>query len=214
MPVILAGCAASTDSGPRSALHFLTETEMDRITFGEARAMSSASAQATGRTASTSTSDISSASSSPIKGAPFLGYATSQSQAVAHGESAQADGAAEIGVGSTTLGVATKVTSSAKVTGENASAVVNIQVYGVSITNHTSAVFGTVDASACCGFQTSAQTTIDTSAEGLYVTVLQAHRTEHNSVAAESAIDFAEVSSVLPTIDPSRLAAARFLPLH
>ncbi len=216
IPVVTAGCAASTSHSPRFAARSLTEIEMDRITVGDARATSFASAQAIGSTATafTSTSDQGVASGSPPAGTPFLDYATSQSQASgAAAEAAQADGAGEIFVGSgSQLGAGANVASSASATGD-ARAQVNVQLYGVSTTNHTSVVFGTTDAVACCAPHASAQATVDTFAEGPYATGQQASRIELNAGAIESTTDFVEVSSSLPIIDPSQLAAARDGPI-
>ncbi len=214
IPVVTAGCAASTSHSPRFAARSLTEIEMDRITVGDARATSFASAQAIGSpaTASTLTSDLSVASGSPSAGTPFLNYATSQSQASgAAAEAAQADAAGEIFVGSASqVGAGANVASTASATGDDgARAQVNLQLYGVSTTNNTSVVFGTTDAVACCAPHASAQATVDTFAEGPYATGQQASRTELNAGAIESTTDFVEVSSSLPIIDPSQLAAAR-----
>ena len=211
-PIITAGCAISESQSPRLPAHYLNETEMDRVTVGSARAASSVSAQAIGSTATafTSTSDLVIASSRPINGAPFLSYATVQSRALAaEGESAQADGAGEIFAGSgPTLGAGANVTAAATATGAGARAQVNVQLYGIVTTDHTALVFGTIDALACCAPHASGQATIDTLAEGPYVAGQYVLRTGTNPGAAESAIDFAVVSSPLPLVDPSLLGAA------
>lgn len=212
IPLVMAGCSASPSHSTQSAARVLAEIEMDWITVGNARATSRAFAQSIGpaATAATLSSDLSLAGSSSIMGAPFLNYAMSQSQALsASGESAGADGSGEIFVGNgTILNARASTTSVARATGQDASAAIKIQLYGITVINQTSVAFGTIDATACCGSDASAEVTVNTSVNGPYVTGQQAHRIEHNSRTSEFSIAFAEVSSLLPLVDPSLLAAA------
>jgi hypothetical protein len=184
---------------------------MDRITAGNATATSSGAAHAVGVRSESSalSSGLAVTGGSQILGAPFIDYALSQSQALARSAtSAEADSGGKILIGDGTHGVGAEVISGAKTAGIGASAAVSIQLYGVTVTNNTSIVFGTVSAVACCRPIADSQARIAILADGPYVRTEQMKRTSLNPRVNDTTIDFAAVSSLLPITNPSRMAAS------
>jgi hypothetical protein len=87
---MVSGCTTTVQSS--GEVRILTGIEMDRITAGSAVAVNEATAHALGAAPQTAVSATTQAySGSPIAGAPFLNYATSQATASAsRGELVQA----------------------------------------------------------------------------------------------------------------------------
>ena len=191
---------------------------MDQITVGDASATSDTSAQAIGgATASTTlSSDISVAGGSPLSWAPIVNYAASRNQATASGAvTVQATGSARIFVGTNGgSGVAANATAGANAAGSGAGATIDIQLYGISIANGTSLVFGTARATACCAPLADALATIDTTVVGPHVQVRQAELQDLSVGTHSTTIGFGAVSSQLPLIEPSRLPVPMAVPLQ
>ena len=184
---------------------------MDRITVGDARASSGASAHAIGAASESAASsdNVSVAGGSPIAGAPFVNYAASQGQAAAGGAiTAQADGGGKVFVGGGASRASADATAGAHAAGHGAQARITIQLHGISTPNGTDLVFGSVGATACCGPPAQAHATADSQASGPYVRHLLARRVTSHSGPSQDKITFAAVSSVLPILDPSLVAAA------
>jgi hypothetical protein len=209
---IIAGCNGVTNDPARLSLRPLNDIELDGITVGDARASSNTAAHAIGVQPETSTSsgDLSASGGSPISGAPFVDYATSQGNASGRStQSAQATGNGEIFVGqSGGISAGANFSSTASVTGANAAAQISMQVYGLTTTNSVSLAFGAIGAAACCGPHANAQPAANSFATGPYVAGRQVQQTELTPQAVNDTIDFSIASSAMPMLDPGVLAAA------
>jgi hypothetical protein len=220
--LLVAGCAGSTMpvlEAPvsQSSHRPLTVAELDRITAGDARASGDTSAAAIGGiTDSLALSDNTSLTGGgPIAGAPFATYAASLDQGVANGAAtAQANGSGSIFAGLGAAGAGAVATAAASGVGPRAQAQITFQLYGVGTANGTNLMFGSAGAAACCGPAADSQATLTPSASGPYVRSLQMTRINPLVGISQDTIDVATVSSQLPIIEPSRVAAAVASPLR
>jgi hypothetical protein len=201
--IMVAGCETVTVSNSGGARK-LTGSEMDAVTAGSAVAVNAAAARSLGSAPQTAVLGIASAYSgnTPIVGAPFLNYATSEATASAgNGELARTSLTSQISVGGTNGGASI----GAKAAGTGTShAQVTAQFYGIS-TNRSDLVFGSIATAACCGSAATAQVKADGKAGGPYTRELQAAPVSDTSGQVQRRVDIAVVSSALPILDPAQL---------
>jgi len=204
---MVAGCettALQNSGGGR----LLTGAEMDQVTAGAAVAVNEATAHALGaapRTAVSATTQTNSGGS-PIAGAPFLTYATSQATASAsNGELVQANLSSQISVDGTNgrARIDGAATSAAAGNGMNR-AQVNTQTYGLS-TSRADLVYGSVSAVACCGSAATAQVNVAGEAGGHYSRELRSVTMSDTAGQVQRTIDIAVVCSALPIVDPAQV---------
>lgn len=193
---------------------------MDRITAGSAVAVNEATAHALGAAPQTAVSATTQAySGSPIAGAPFLNYATSQATASAsRGELVQAGLSSQISVDGANGGARIDAAATGTAAGNGTSrAQVSTQTYGIS-TSRTDLVFGSVSAVACCGPAATAQVKVDSAAGGPYSRELSGTSVSDIPGQVQRTVDIAVVSSALPILDPAQVlvtgAPARISPKY
>ena len=200
---MVAGCQTTTIQDPGRA-RILTGSEMDAVTAGSAVAVNHAAARALGSAPQTAGLGIASAysGSSPIVGAPFLNYATSEAMASAgNGELARTGLTSRVSVDGTNGGASISAKAAGGGTGH---AQVTAQFYGIS-TNRSDLVFGSISAAACCGSAATAQVKADGEAGGPYTREVQAAPVSDSSGQVQRRVDIAVVSSALPILDPAQL---------
>lgn len=186
----------------------MTSAEMDQVTAGAAVAVNEATAHALGAAPQTAVSATTQTNSggSPIAGAPFLNYATSQATASAsNGELVQANLSSQLSVDGANGGarIDAAATSAAAGNGMNR-AQVSTQTYGVS-TSRADLVFGSVSAIACCGSAATAQVKTDSRAGGPYTSELQTTPVSDTPGQVQRRVDISVVSSALPILEPAQL---------
>jgi hypothetical protein len=204
---MVAGCETTTPQNSGGA-RILTGAEMDRVTAGSVVAVGGATAHALGAAPQTSVSAATQAYSggSPIPGASFLNYATSQAAASAsNGELVQAGLSSQISVDGTNGGARIDATATSTAAGNGMSrAQVSTQTYGVS-TSRADLVFGSVSAVACCGSTATAHVNADSEAGGHYSRELSSAAISDIPGQVQRTVDIAVVSSALPILDPAQL---------
>lgn len=185
---------------------------MDQVTAGSAVAANAAAARALGSAPRTAvlSSALAYSGSSPIAGAPFLNYVSSQDMASAsNGQSTQASGSSQIHVDSANGGASIDAKASSTAAGsETSHAQVSMQFYGVS-TSRADLVFGSVAAVACCGPLVAAQVAVDSGAGGPYSRELRGVPLSDVPGQTQSRVDVAIASSALPILDPAQVVVAR-----
>lgn len=203
---INAGCQAPIAKGTGGP-KILSRSEMDAITAGSAIAGNYATAHASGAETRTAASASASASSgiSPIVGAVFLDYGSSQATASAAG-----DGLAEARLSSSVS--VRSANGGASITGTGAGigtnrAQVSAQLYGTS-TSRADVAFGSISAVACCGSGSQAQVSLDSATGGPYSQEIRAAPVSDSSGQAGSRVDFAVASSALPILGQGQVIAA------
>ncbi len=189
---------------------------MDGITVGDARATGDSTANALGTASQSSalSNNLSVAGGSPIAGALFTNYASSQTKASARGGThveANSNGKLLVGLNQHSR-VGADVVSSANATGTDVRAAVLIQMYGVSTPNNTHVVFGTVSAATCCAADAAAQATVNLLADGAYVRSQKIQRINTVPGSHDQTIDFSVVSSMGPITNPSTIVSAAVAP--
>jgi hypothetical protein len=206
--IVVIGCAGNSNHTVRSGARLLTAAELDRITMGDARAMSDAAAYAAGAHSVTSalSAGLASAGGSLLSEAPVIDYAVSESQGSAYGATwVQANSSGKIFVSSSdSSAVGANAASFAQAAGEGGRAATKLQLYGVSTTNNTHLAFGTVSAVACCAPGDVARTEVDIATTGQYSYAQEAQRINTDPRVNNVTIDFVAVSSSVPVRIPTQ----------
>jgi hypothetical protein len=207
MAMGLVGCCQTGDVQYSKGARILTRFEMDQVTAGSAVAVNTATALALGSEPQTAALGMASAyfGSSPVAGAPFLNYATSQSIASAsRGELSESALSSQISIDSVNGGASVGVTAAG--TGTSRAQVVT-QFYGVS-TNRADVVFGSVTAGGCCGSEAAAQVEVNSRTGGPYSVEIRGAPVSGTPGEAQRRVDIAVASSALPILDPAQVLLA------
>jgi hypothetical protein len=200
--IMVGGCENATSERPGGA-RMLTMIEMEQVTVGSAGAMNEVEAHAFGSAPQTSsvTSTLADSGGSPIAGAPFLNYSTSQAVASASdGPLVQVGGSSQILVDSSGGARINAVATGTAAGSEASEAELNIQFTGISL-SHLDLAYGTISATACCNPRDGTQAEADSRGGGPYTSELQGAPISNVPAQVQSRIDAAVASSTLPLLD-------------
>jgi hypothetical protein len=203
--VVVAGCKSGATEVPSGGARLLTGIEMDQVTAGSALAVNQVEALGLGAAPQTTafTSTLADSGGSPIAGAPFINYASSQAAAssASNGTFVQAGGSNQIQVYGSGGGAWLDAASTATAIGsEPSNAETNMQFTGFSL-NHLDFVYGSIAAVACCNPLDTTQATVDSGGGGPYTKQLQGAPVSDMPGQIQSRIDDAVASSTLPLLD-------------
>lgn len=203
--MVVAGCKNGATEDPSGGPRLLTGIEMDQLTAGSAVAGNQVDALALGSAPQTTafTSTAVDSGGSPITGAPFLNYASSQAGAssASNGAFVQASGLSQIQVSGGGGGASIDGAATATAMGSQPSnAEINIQFTAISL-SHLDFVYGSISAVTCCDPHNTTQAKVDSGAGGPYTKQLQGEPVSDIAGQIQSRIDAAVASSTLPLLD-------------